>query len=452
MINSDLLKTYICLELIRHEVLLTCGNNHPMLGKCAEELYGKTNTTGELLQPENNKKCPYCNNAVQGYLPNARLKKLIDDIYTAKLENNKLDESENPPTNQVSEKIAQATGKVCRALQDHIQSLLFKSALCDSNDQTEDSCSTAYYRIVAMQLEEEIKLLKGDETLSELQSKYSPTSPLFLQEVNRWIEEKNLLIVCNKLTRQQFTSADESREWIVDRWVEKKNLLTVCNKLPRQQFTSADEARKWINDPNNTQGIKEADLSRLGLTRLPKEIGNLESLTILSFKNNNLTTLPASLGKLKSLELLDLHDNNLTALPNSIGDLSKLLRLYLNKNRLTTLPASIGNLKSLIFLYLDNNRLTDVPDSIGDLSKLLQLYLENNSLKALPYSIGKLESLQELFLQDNQLTTLPASFGSLSKLTILLLNGNNIDYDLLPEEIMNCENEAIQKSISRVHP
>jgi len=342
---------------------------------------------------------------------------------------------------QVSIQAAIFTDQVSEPLQEQMNSL-FKPVLSGSNDQAKTYSSTARYVKLAKQLEEEIKLLMGgSETLSELRKKYSPFDPQFLQEVDRWIEEKNLLIVCNRLSNQQ--------------------------------FASADEARKWINDSNNTQGIIGADLDGLGLTRLPKEIKNCKSLQRLYLDNNNLTSLPASIGNLKSLKHLFLHKNKLKTLPDSIGKLKSLEILSLNNNMLTTLPDSIGNLKSLEILSLNNNnftalpasigdltsleklrlynnKLTALPDSFGKLSKLLFLELGNNNLTVLPASIGEWESLGVLNLKNNKLTTLPASFGSLSKLRDLKLDGNNIDYDVLPEEIRNSKNEAIQEAISKL--
>lgn len=62
-------------------------------------------------------------------------------------------------------------------------------------------------------------------------------------------------------------------------------------------------------------GATTLDLSNLGLTELPPEIGNLTQLTILHAMDNALSSLPAEIGNLKNLCVLELGNNQLTDLP-----------------------------------------------------------------------------------------------------------------------------------------
>ena len=105
-------------------------------------------------------------------------------------------------------------------------------------------------------------------------------------------------------------------------------------------------------------------LSGLGLSSLPKQIGDLTALTELRLRGNLLTTLPESIGGLTALTSLDLSGNRLNTLPEQIGNLTALTNLYLSGNRLTTLPEQIGNLTALTLLYLGFNRLISLPNSI----------------------------------------------------------------------------------------
>jgi Leucine-rich repeat (LRR) protein len=59
---------------------------------------------------------------------------------------------------------------------------------------------------------------------------------------------------------------------------------------------------------------------------LPKEIGNLQNLVILTLTNNPGLTgpIPAEIANLKSLQILDLHGNNFTG---NIPDLNALTNL-----------------------------------------------------------------------------------------------------------------------------
>ena len=61
------------------------------------------------------------------------------------------------------------------------------------------------------------------------------------------------------------------------------------------------------------------DLSRLGLTVLPKALGQLTQLRQLLVRNNELTTLPEALGQLTQLQYLNVSGNGLTTLPEAWG-------------------------------------------------------------------------------------------------------------------------------------
>jgi Leucine-rich repeat (LRR) protein len=191
------------------------------------------------------------------------------------------------------------------------------------------------------------------------------------------------------------------------------SLITVWGKM-RQKINfngdaepkSAQEIREWISlsaNANHLLRITHLDLSNLGLTVLPPEIG-----------------------KLIELKTLDLKGNKLTSLPDAIGNLSKLTMLYLQKNQLKNLPDAIGKLDQLTYLDLKSNKLAQLPDAIGHLHKLKTLDLQKNNLACIPNTIGKLSALDVLFLQDNNLISLPDGIGGLNQLTMLDLNGNQL--------------------------
>ncbi|MCK6538582.1 MAG: leucine-rich repeat domain-containing protein [Anaerolineales bacterium] len=219
-------------------------------------------------------------------------------------------------------------------------------------------------------------------------------------------------------------------------------------------------------------GATALDLSFLGLTALPAEIGALASLQDLDLRENQLTALPPEIGALASLQTLHLSDNqltalpaelwrlpwlkrldisfnplpglppelwqktdweelnlgglNLTALPAEIGALASLQNLDLSRNQLTALPAEIGALASLQTLYLSDNQLTALPPEIGELASLQTLGLSHNQLTALPPEIGELASLQDLDHSHNQLTDLPPEIGELASLQTLNLRENQL--------------------------
>jgi len=91
----------------------------------------------------------------------------------------------------------------------------------------------------------------------------------------------------------------------------------------------------------------QLDLSNLGLTELPPEIGHLSSLQALSMFDNQLTILPPEIGQLSNLRALYVVRNRLSALPPEIGQLSELCLLDLRDNNLRYLPPTISNLNFL---------------------------------------------------------------------------------------------------------
>lgn len=154
----------------------------------------------------------------------------------------------------------------------------------------------------------------------------------------------------------------------------------------------------------------ELDLSNLGLTELPEEIGQLIELKVLNLgydwtdsrkdkkKKNKLTVLPECLSQLTQLQSLNLSYNLLVTIPKEISHFAQLQILDLSNNQLTALPEWLGNLIQLQALYLSKNQLTELPESIGNLINLRDLSVFSNRLKTLPNTLSKLENLKLLTL------------------------------------------------------
>ncbi len=173
------------------------------------------------------------------------------------------------------------------------------------------------------------------------------------------------------------------------------------------------------------------DLSGLGLTTLPPEIGQLTALTRLDLYNNHLSALPPEIGKLTALTQLNLERNRLTSLPPEIGHLTALNKLDLGSNQLSALPPEIDRLTALTELRLPLNQFSELPPEICQLTALTLLNLSANQLRALPREIGQLTVLTWLHLSRNQLSALPPEIQELTNLKILTLGYNSLDE--LPE-------------------
>ncbi|KIC76470.1 hypothetical protein DB41_GB00050 [Neochlamydia sp. TUME1] len=143
--------------------------------------------------------------------------------------------------------------------------------------------------------------------------------------------------------------------------------------------------RDWIE--RHGKVITSLNLTEIGLTFLPAEIGQLSQLEVLHLNDSQLSSLPAEIGQLSLLQYLYLNNNPLTSLPAEIGQLSQLQYLFIQKNQLTTLPAEIGQLSQLQRLSLSNNRLTTLPAELEQLPEHLDINLKENPLESIPDEI-----------------------------------------------------------------
>jgi len=85
---------------------------------------------------------------------------------------------------------------------------------------------------------------------------------------------------------------------------------------------------------------KILDRSRLGLTTLPPEFGQLSSLQSLDLSFNRLTSIPKDLGKLHRLRVLSLQGNQFDTIPSEVAQL-KLQSFGISKNPLSSVPPAI---------------------------------------------------------------------------------------------------------------
>ncbi|XP_050287492.1 probable LRR receptor-like serine/threonine-protein kinase At3g47570 isoform X2 [Quercus robur] len=222
---------------------------------------------------------------------------------------------------------------------------------------------------------------------------------------------------------------------------------------------------------SNCSNLVEVDLSENLLSGpIPRSLGNLKYLKILSLDDNQLTeesghqehNFLTSLTSCTSLEELDISHNplNITIpetignflaslkvivasqsqikgqIPMGIGSLKNLTRLDLSYNNLSgNLPSTLGGLEELQRLHLrDNNIGGNIPEELCQLIKLGELFLSNNKISgSIPNCIGNLNLLQRLNLSYNKLTSsIPLNVWNLENMLFLDLSSNSLYGSLSP--------------------
>lgn len=102
----------------------------------------------------------------------------------------------------------------------------------------------------------------------------------------------------------------------------------------------------------NKDKVHELYLNGVGLTKIPKTIGQLSKLTFLSLIYNKIENVPHELCNLKKIKSLSLSNNKIINLPEHIGNMTQLTHIYLSNNPIENLPDSINNLHNLEVLNL----------------------------------------------------------------------------------------------------
>jgi Leucine-rich repeat (LRR) protein len=201
----------------------------------------------------------------------------------------------------------------------------------------------------------------------------------------------------------------------------------------------AERLHKKVTDPVSTNELAairgDFNIGVIPISDL-KGIGYLTGIDSFHCYKNDVTELPAEIGKLRSLKYLDLNKAfDLKNLPKEIGDLQQLTMIRLSLTAVEKIPKEIGRLKHLKTLWICCNKIKEIPKEIGDLSELEELDISSNKIKVLPPEINSLRSLRILLLAHCGLSSLPENIGNLKNLENLNLFGNNLKY--LPKSIAN---------------
>ena len=174
----------------------------------------------------------------------------------------------------------------------------------------------------------------------------------------------------------------------------------------------------------NPGGVVELDLKRCGLTSLPAApLARFTALLKLDLGHNELSDLPRLPPRLQTLFCLG---NRFARIPRAVGELRELRMLSFKSCRLVEL-GDVPLPRSLTWLILTDNSLRALPDDFGTLVRMRKLMLANNQLSALPPSMAGMAELELLRLANNRLVRVPRWLldrDALPKLAWLALAGN----------------------------
>jgi Leucine-rich repeat (LRR) protein/GTPase SAR1 family protein len=172
--------------------------------------------------------------------------------------------------------------------------------------------------------------------------------------------------------------------------------------------------------------LKVLSINQNLLTETPEVIGQLQSLTRLELSNNQINETPEFIGQLHSLTSLDFSENQISEIPEFICQLHSLTSLDFSENQISEIPEFICQLQSLTSLNLSHNQISEIPEVIGQLQSLTSLNLWDNQISEIPEVIGQLQNLISLNLWGNQISEIPEVIGQLQSLTSLDLSHNQI--------------------------
>ncbi|KAL9983638.1 hypothetical protein ACROYT_G005841 [Oculina patagonica] len=162
---------------------------------------------------------------------------------------------------------------------------------------------------------------------------------------------------------------------------------------------------------------------------IPKEIGNLTELQVLSLGGNLRLygSIPKSIGKLKKLWFFDLETATSFSGFENLFNLSSLRFMHLSLAGLNgTLPDEFGlYFPAMIECLLQGNNFSGpIPSTIGNMTNLRHLNLARNHFSGqIPKSIGSLSVLHFVDFSGNQLSSFEKGI-KFQSLEVLLLAGN----------------------------
>lgn len=245
--------------------------------------------------------------------------------------------------------------------------------------------------------------------------------PLELCEtVSKTMEEVTLIDLENEENLLTF-SPEEHEPVGITIFTIKKELSLL--KIKEEKFS---KLFSWADKYNIDEDI------------FPREVEELEKITILDLSNKNIKELPDEIYLLKSLKMLDISFNEITIIPKELFMIRKLMFLCFKANNITEIPKEIEQLKRLNHLCFCNNKINLIPDNLCTLKTLNSFCIHGNKLNVIPEKISEIKNLETFSISNNNISSIPNGVSFLKNLKSFQFENNNIQE--VKSEILNLPN------------
>jgi Leucine-rich repeat (LRR) protein len=178
-------------------------------------------------------------------------------------------------------------------------------------------------------------------------------------------------------------------------------VMDLSQKLKDKDGLSEEEVVRHVH-AGHFPVVSKVVLQSNALTRVPREVGLITTLTTLDLSRNFLTGRlweePITLENLTHLDISVNKLDNLVPLP-SVLNAPNLTSLDISYNSLPSLIALHTHYPNLITLYANSNQLTSLIPS--DLQGLEIVQVNNNDINRLPPELALVESLRVLGVDGN---------------------------------------------------
>ncbi|XP_055346232.1 protein flightless-1 homolog [Paramacrobiotus metropolitanus] len=214
-----------------------------------------------------------------------------------------------------------------------------------------------------------------------------------------------------------------------------EHLTLAHNKLDSLELHNPNGSTRILFKKMPSLRTLNARYNNIQTGQVPKDLFELEELSILDLSHNSLAKVPEDLDQVKTLIVLNLSNNSIESVPTQVFlNLTGLMQLDLSFNKLESLPPQLRRLINLQTLNLSNNPLVHFQfRQLPSLVNLQVLNLRNThrNQSNLPPSLEMIPNLAELDLAENELTRVPECAYNVIQLRRLNLSKNQLsDFDI----------------------